>query len=403
MNICITFSATALSLALIAGLPAQNNDEKPPPHEHQHGGPDGLQRPNPIQPLPIQQLQTGVPNAWFDRTKLFMGEFLDKERVNGKFSFKNPTGKPISFKNLQASCQCAQATIKVGGRVYELTKKPAANSLHRVVKGADGKLTRKRVTHLNIDPGEVGTIDVEMEMGGMQGYKDASLAITSTDPQMKQVTLAWQAKGVKLFTIIPNDVFLNNMKWGDTRKFSFIVESDVNPNFKLLEHDDLPAYVTVTKRLIDRPDGRKAWKVDGVFGPNADPKSGGASIKFKTDWKDKEVQLNVIATITGPVDIKPGTFLSFGKIRKGKGAERKITITPNGDFKIDVTKIEFVDLTLDQKYITATAKHVGKDLVITVNILPEAKGAFLVRGKMILYLNHPAIETKKFNFNGILR
>jgi len=396
MNIQTRFSASSVLLLLTVGLHAQGADDAKRP-----GAVDG--QPSLSTPPPIRQLQTGQPNAWFDRTKLFMGEFLNKETVQGLFSFKNPTGKPISFKNLQGSCQCAQATIKVGKRVYELTKKPVSNSLHRIEVDANGAAKRTRVTHLNVEPGETGSILVQMEMGGMQGYKDATLAITTTDPAMKQVTLGWQAKGVKLFHIIPNDVFLNNMKWGDVRKFSFVVESEVNPDFKLLDHEELPPYVKVEKKLIDRPNGKKAWKIDGSFGPNADPKSGGASIKFKTDWKDREVQLNVIATVTGPIEVKPGTFISFGKIRKGEGAERKITITPNGDFKLDVTKVEFVDVTLDKKYLTTEVSHEGKDLVVKVKIAKEAKGAFLVRGKMILHLSHSGIGAKKFNFNGILR
>lgn len=407
MNTSVTLSVMTFLLAVASGLPAQEitkpNKGSGEVADKTAGEPGRPGDQRPPQPRPIRQVITGTPNKWFDRTKLFMGEFLDKERVSGKFSFKHPGGGPVSFKNLQGSCQCAQAVITVGTRVYELTKKPVANSLHRVDKDADGKVVRKRITHLNIEPGESGTIEVHMEMGGLQGYKDASLAITTTDPAMKQVTLAWQAKGVKLFSITPNDVFLNNMKWGDTRKFTFIVESEINPDFKLLDPEDLPPYVKLTKKIIDRPNGKKAWKVEGTFGPNADPKSGGAALKFKTDWKGREVQLNVIATITGPVSIDPGTFISFGKIRKGEGSERKITITPNGDFKIEATKIEFQDTTLDAKYISATAVQDGKNLVVTVKIAKEAEGAFLVRGKMILHLNHPAIGTKKFNFNGILR
>jgi hypothetical protein len=407
MNTSIPVSVIALLSLVASGLPAQeinNSKARSTGAADSLGGQDGNRSSQrPPQPKAIRQLRTGTPNRWFDRTKLFMGEFLDKERVTGKFAFKHPGGGPVSFKNLAGSCQCAQAVITVGDRVYELTKKPVSNSLHRIDKGDDGKLVRKRITHLNVEPGEEGTIEVQMEMGGMQGYKDATLSITTTDPAMKQVTLAWQAKGVKLFNITPNDVFLNNMKWGDTRKFAFIVESEVKPDFKLLDAEDLPPYVKISKKLIDRPNGKKAWKVDGTFGPNADPKSGGAALKFKTDWKGREVQLNIIATITGPVSIEPGTFISFGKIRKGEGAERKVTITPNGDFKIEATKIEFQDVTLDGKYISASAVQEDGKLVVTVKIAKEAEGAFLVRGKMILHLNHPAIGTKKFNFNGILR
>ena len=123
-----TISASALLMLLTTDLPAQSvgGSAKPDSRADQQ---EGRRPPN---PKPIRQITTGQPNAWFDRTKLFMGEFLDKERVEGLFSFKNPTGNAISFKNLQGSCQCAQATIKVGGRVYELTKKTVSNSLHRI-------------------------------------------------------------------------------------------------------------------------------------------------------------------------------------------------------------------------------------------------------------------------------
>jgi hypothetical protein len=356
----------------------------------------------PIAPV-IPQMVTGAPNAWFKRTKLFMGEFLDQEKVRGKFSFKNPTAKKQTWNNLSGSCQCVRATIKVGGRTFELSKKPAPNSLHEL-RMEDGKVVRQRVTHMNIQPGDTGEIEVEMEMGGLQGLKDATLAIETTDEDMQQVTLAWQAKGVKLFDVTPNDVFLNNMTWADKRTFKFMVASDVKPDFKLLDHEALPDYVKVTRKdQVTRPNGKKAWLVEGTFGPNADPKAGGASIKFKTDWAGKEIALTVIATVTGPITIEPGTFLSFGKIRKGKGAERKITFIPNGDFDLSLVGVKFPKLTFDEKYITAVASKDGKNLVVTVKIAPGVKGSYLVRGAMELELNHPSIGTKMFNFNGILR
>ena len=132
------------------------------------------------------------------------------------------------------------------------------------------------------------------------------------------------------------------------------------------------------------------------------PRAGGAGIKFKTDW-GKDVSLTIVATVTGPVTIEPGTFLSFGKIRKGKGAERQITFTPNDDFDLELKNVKFPKLTIDKKYITAVAKKDGKKLIVTVKISPEVTGTFLVRGAIELELNHPSIGTKTFNFNGILR
>ena len=389
-------SGLILAALLAAAAPCQKGN--PTPGDAGPGG-NGQQVP----PTPVyQQMVTGAPNDWFTHTKLYIGEFLNKETVIGKFQFENPTGKAMRWMNLQGSCQCVRAVITLPGRTYELSKKPVANSLHELVV-KDGKTTKKRVTHLNIKPGDKGDIHVHMEMGGLQGYKEATLAITTTDSNMKQVTLSWQAKGVKLFDVVPNDVFINDMKWGESRKFSFVVQSNVKPNFKLLDHEPLPDYVKLTKKQIKQPNGKPAWKVEGTFGPRADPKAGGAAIKFKTDWDGKEVTFNVIATITGPVTVHPGSFLSFGKIRKGKGAERQIVFSPNGKYDLKLEKVEFPKLTIDRKYISAVSEKQGEALVVTIKIAPEVQGAYLVRGSIVLQLNHPAYQAKKFNFNGILR
>ena len=108
-------------------------------------------------------------------------------------------------------------------------------------------------------------------------------------------------------------------------------------------------------------------------------------------------------TVTGPVTIAPGTFLSFGKIRKGKGAERQITFTPNDDFDLQLEAAKFPKLTIAEKYIKVESRKDGKNLIVTVKISADVEGTFLVRGAVELKLNHPAIGTKTFNFNGILR
>ncbi len=387
-------------LAFVAsGLVAQ---EPPPEVEDPNRADAGQLRP-PRPPVPvIPEMKTGTPNSWFEHTKLFMGEFLDKEIVSGKFEFKNPTAKPQVWRNLTGSCQCARAVITVGDRKYELTKQPVANSLHRL-ETKDGVTNRIRVMEIPIGAKDTGKVEVHMEMGGLQGLKDASLGIVSTDEKLKQFSLLWQAKGIKLFDLTPNDVFLNDMKWDDQRKFKFVVASGVNPDFKLLDHEPLPDYVKITsKKQITQPNGKKAWEIEGTYGPNADARAGGAGIKFKTDW-GKDVNFTIVASVTGPITIEPGTFLSFGKIRKGEGAERKITFTPNDDFDLKLVNVKFPKLTIAQKYIKAVSAKDGKKLVVTVKISPDVEGTFLVRGAVTLELNHPSLGVKTFNFNGILR
>ena len=399
MKIRTSLLGISTVLCLVAGLAAQ---EPPPPPEPPRGV-EGQPPTRPPEPPPVQRLETGKGNTWFEHTNLWMGDFLNKEEVKGEFPFENPTGKVITWRDLSGSCQCVRAEIFVGKRKFELRKKPIDNSLFQIEKDDAGKEVARRVTELQVQPGEKGKVVVHMEIGKLQGFKEATLQITSDDPDMKQAILRWQARGVELFTITPRDVFLNNMQWKDQKKFSFVVSSSVNPKFKLLDHDKLPPYVTVSKTQITQPDGTPAWKVEGTFGPKADPGAGGATIKFKTDWEDKEVVMTVVAQVTGPITVMPGSFLSFKKIRRGEGSEQKVTFTPNGDFELNMTNVEFPKLNFDQKYITAIADHVGKDLIVTVKISPEIKGTVLLRGSMIVHLDHPAAKRVKFDFNGILR
>ncbi len=195
------------------------------------------------------------------------------------------------------------------------------------------------------------------------------------------------------------------MKWGEQKSFRFQISSSVKRDFKLLGLEPLPDYVKVEKKQIKLPDGTPAWEVSGTFGPKADPKSGGAAIKFKTDLDDKVVTFTLIANVVGPVSVKPGTFIPFGRVTKAKGSERQVTISPNGKFELQVQKVEFERLKIDRKYLEVTHEKKGKDVVVTLRVLPVpgAKRLLLMRGVMIVHLNHPAVKTQRFSFNGILR
>ena len=345
---------------------------------------------------------TGTPNSWFDKTKFFLGEFLETEIVSGTFSFKNPTDKAQVLTDFVGSCQCVRAVISVGGRSYELSKQPIANSLHELIT-VDGEVTREKASQITVGPGEEGIVKVHMEMGGVQGFKVASLAMSCTDPDLKQIVLQWQARGAHYFDITPKEVYLNDMKWNEGRRFSFVIESHARPDFELLDHLPVPDYVKVEKERITLPDNSTAWRVSGEYGPNADPAQGGLNLRFKTDWDGKEVSLPVLALVAAPFEIKPGTFFSFGKVAKGKGAEFEITITPKIDFDLQLEQIEYPKLTFDKKYISSKMEKRGNVLVVTVRLSPDAEGAVLLRGTIGMRFNHPSMEYKSFSFNGILR
>ncbi len=391
---------------LAAGLVAQENPPPVPP-DHVQTDLDNPAGPGSSPKVEARgpRMRTGGPNDWFDRTRLQMGDHLNKEVIKGLFKFKNPHKIAIQFSSFNGSCQCAKAVIRVGDRTYTLSKTPKPNTLHRIDL-KDGAEVKVLVSRINVEPEQAGEVEVHMEMAGIQGVKEASLQFATTDKKHPLLLLKWEAMGVKLFNIRPADFFLNDIKWEDQKVFRFQISSSVKKDFKLLGHEPLPGHIKIKKKQIQLPDGTPAWEVSGTFGPKADPGAGGAAIKFKTDLDDKTVTLNVVANILGPISINPGTFMPFGRIRNGEGAERKITISPNGDFNLQVEKIEFRKLKIDRKYLEVQHKKDGKDLVISLRVLPGAarkKRMTLVRGVMVVHLNHPAVKSKNISFNGILR
>ncbi len=346
-------------------------------------------------------LKTGLPNSWFNHTKLFMGDFLDEEEVKGLFSFENPTAEQQHFSDLLGSCQCARVVIIIGDRKYELSKEPEVNSLHRI-SIRDGKEIKEKVKRINVPAGAKGTIEVFMSMDGYQGLKDATLAMSTSDPAFRNIQLHWQARGVNVFELNPPEVFLNTMQWNEQKTFAFEVSSSTNPDFKLLDHDPLPEYVKVEKEQVTLASGKPGWRITGIYGPKADPRHGGAQIRFKTDWKDRHVKFTVIANVVGPMEIKPGTFMQFGKVRRAEGAEVSVTLTPNTGLDLKIEKYEFQGLSIDEKFLSLTHERDGDSLVVKLKVQPNAMGN-LLRGRFLLYLNQPGMEPKEFAFNGFIR
>ena len=53
---------------------------------------------------------------------------------------------------------------------------------------------------------EEGTIEVHMEMKGVQGPKKASLEIHTSDKKLPMVNLQWEAAGASMFVLAPTFV-----------------------------------------------------------------------------------------------------------------------------------------------------------------------------------------------------
>ena len=340
-------------------------------------------------------------NPWFPVVERDLGTRFSHESATGHFEFKNPKSTAVTWKHMSGSCQCSRAIIRIGDRRYELNKGANGNALTRVIE-KEGGTESELVTQIEIGPGESGEVEVHIELNGVQGPRQATLDIHTTDPDTPMIKLKWQAVGAQLFVISPNEVHLNEMVWNERREFTVTVTSPVAKDFNITRMDDAGKDFTVDYRK-ELTDGVARWTIAGAYSPSSGDTLGGGVLKFYTDLENEPSFLvRVAAVVKGPLEIKPGTFLSLGMVRQGKAKTEKIVFQSNDGTALDAEEISFERLSVDAKFVVAKKTQEGNNLVIELEISGDApKG--LLRGDMVVQLNHPAIKRKKILFNGYIR
>ena len=78
--------------------------------------------------------------------------------------------------------------------------------------------------------------------------------------------------------------------------------------------------------------------------------------RSNTNAEGKTVTARVIAFLKGPLTMKPGGFVSLGHVSRSEGKEVEITLTPTGDFDLQVERLE-VERLLDPSEQLAGQRH----------------------------------------------
>ncbi len=340
-------------------------------------------------------------NSWFPVVEQDLGTHFNHDTAVGRFPFKNPNKKAIEWRTLIGSCQCSKALITVGDRRYRFTNKPQANTILRVTQAADGE-HEERVSQIEVGPEEAGEIEVHMELGGVAGSRQATLDIHTTDEQLPMCKLKWHAVGAQVFVVSPQDVNLNQMVWNEKREFTVTVTSPLQRDFNITgyENADTDFAVTYEKALSE---GMATWTIKGTYGPHSADVVGGGVLKFNTDIQGQPaLTVRVSASIQGPLEVKPGSFLTLGMIHRGTGRTERVTFEPNDGTDLDATEIRFERLTMDAKFVTFHKSKDGNKLIVELEVSKDAPTG-LLRGDLVVELNHPAIKEKKILFNGFVR
>lgn len=361
----------------------------------------GQDAPQPTQGGAPEQNKTGG-NEWFDFTQVELGTYFDEEDAVGSFRFKNPRDGEQNLSNIQPNCACTKAIIRVGERRYEI----GADKLTYRVTTKDGVETKEQVKQINLASGEEGEIEVHMTMHGVRGRKDAAINLQTSDETLPLVNLRWSATGAQYFVVEPPDINLNEMSWGDKREFEFRITSPLKKDFNLTGHDPLSKGMRIEYEK-EMQDDRAVWHVRGTYGPEVDERDSGGQIKFNTDVDGKTVTARVVALIKGPLSMEPGGFVSLGHIKQDEGKTAEIVITPNGDFDLQVEKLEVARLhgvkDADREAVEFKHEKDGKAIKVTIVVGSGINIGTYMNGLLRIHLNHPASRMKEVMFNGFVR
>ncbi|MEC7725271.1 MAG: hypothetical protein VYD05_07145, partial [Planctomycetota bacterium] len=354
---------------------------------------------------PTTGLKASGGNTWFPVTVRELGTFYGSGEAIGKFDFTNPQQTDVDWVSLSPSCQCARAEVLVGDgeslRIYRVISKPQKR-LVRVTRAAGEPERLENVSKITIGPGESGTITTRLDMNKITGGKHATLDIHGTDPVDPHTKLTFRATGAQLFTVSPKEINLNKMTWNETREFSVIASSQMAKEWEILSVDKPSDAFQVSWEKVSN-NGFTSYRISGTYGPVSSEVAGGGMLKFRTNLRGGATfNVRVLAFVQGPLDVKPGGFLTLGLIRKGKTVTKSVTFTPNDGTDLRATELSFEKMTLKPGFVTASQRKDGDKLVVELSVADNApKG--LVKGELVIKLNHPLIKEKRVMFNGFVR
>lgn len=338
---------------------------------------------------------------WVEKPEVDLGTHLEGEVAHGRWDFRNPMDEIRHLKHFQPSCTCTRAEIHIGDSTYVLENEPKPNTIYRI-REVDGVSEKQQVELIPLDPGQEGHVEFHIDLRGVNGQKEATLMVHTDDKETPFLALKAKALATQFFLVVPPEINLNKMSWKDERKFSARITSPIQPEFNLLEVvGELPDKMKVEFRKEER-NGTSLWLIDGTYGPNVDPRSGGGVITFRTDVQGRTVDLRVMAFVEGPLQVRPGGFVPFGMIRHGQGGEKVVEFEPSDDFDLQIEKVEFKNLTIDASMISHEIVKEGKVVKLIIRVSKDAPRR-LVRGDIEVHLNHPSAAMQELQFNGFVR
>lgn len=334
--------------------------------------------------------------AWFPSLEAALEVKAAESEAKHVFPFHNPRSQAHEWRSLTGSCTCSSAVILVGDRRYELRSKE--KKLYHVT-GQPGSADATQVTSIPIGAGESGQVEMHVDTHGAKGQKLVSLDIQTTDPEVPALRLQLRANIESLFTVNPPGLGLGLVPLGEERKFSVLV-SAISNDFAITELLPPPKGLTATFARTAEA-GRNIWQIQGTFRLDT-PGATNHILQFKTNQPAAPTfQVPIHANVQALVEVKPAIF-TVGKVRKGEVTKSKVRFTAADGKQLNATALRFENLNVPETAVALQSSHEGNDLVVELEVTAAAPTG-LLKGDVVVELDHPSIKQKRLPFNAFVR
>lgn len=348
-------------------------------------------------PIDEKPAPPSTPSRWFSQTSRTITPEAGSRLVVAQFPFRSPLAERVEWREFAASCACSHLEFVLGDRRYWLKPKP--RELVQLV-GEGEEVRRVPVDAVPVLAGEAGTVEVHIEMKDSV-KRGVQVDIHTGDAEEPHVRLSVAVEQVADFVVTPAEVMLGDMTPTEQREFSVTVTSPTHKDFAVEAADQgLPGFRVRCEKALQQ--GIATWTIRGSYGPIASGKGGGGLLKFRTDVPSTPMfTVPVRANVAEPVEVTPG-FVAFGTIRQADGKTVRVRFHANDGTDLQASAAALENLTVPAEGVQSTIAKDGKDVVVDL-VVPAGALRGLLRGDLVVTLNHAAVAQKRVLFNGFVR
>lgn len=333
--------------------------------------------------------------AWFPVMDQSVEASLGDKEVKGVFRFKNPRDHAVEWRHLTGSCTCSMAAFVLGERRFELRSK--TKQLVRVT--GPGPDQFQVVDAIPIGPGEEGVVEIHVETLNAKTNKAVSVDIHSTDPAVPMARLQVRVSVQQAITVSPADITLGVVGDGESREFTAQVTS-LKKEFVIRGASPFPKGVTATWERHEK-NGMPWYEVKGTFRQDS-VGDANAVLEFQTNLVEAPTfHVRLHASVRSAVEVKP-TFFAVGKVKRGSTGSAKVTFTASDGRELNAVALRCENLNVPAKFVTARSSHDGKNLVVELEVAADAPLG-LVKGDLVIDLDHPVVKQRRLLFNAFVR